>query len=934
MRLFQLLIASWAYVLLLLPGAFSAPELAFPVNSQVPPVAYASERYKFSFSASTFHSDESAVSYTLANAPAWLTLDSNGRVFEGTPAPGDVGAPRFQLRASDGTGETSSEVTLVVVQRAPIKLEMTILPYLEASGPISAPSTLLLKPLAPFSILFPTSIFSGTSHSTIYYAVSADSSPLPPWIQFDPTTLSFSGSSPPLVSPNADQQLYGISLIASDVPGFAEAIISFHIGVAYQTLAFSEARTSLEVTPGHNFKSPAFRESLKLDGNPVRATALTSVSADMPGWLHLDNEDIGFSGTVPNDFESATFITSARDSYGDTANMTVKLIAKATSTGEPEQTLNTTAIIGEEFSYTIPTSVIKDSGQVSARLADAPTWLTFSTNNLTLHGHVPIDVQPHDLILRLVAVVRGKDMLIQLSIDLMQLPKSSSTTGRPSASSSTPSPFPSPTEQTGNNSGTTEGRMKPRHIIAIVLTTVVVSLFVLLCICCLIWWPRRRAKGKGSEDTNEAATQQAPVAQDPDVRDSTDLPPIAESSRKTSNSRETPTQAPQVELPWAPDSLQRTRKKLSKRPKSQKRGSFDSSWSGLVTRPEMRSSPAQGTDGPFDWPPTVPPFLPVLPSYSAKRQSSATKASSSRPKDGKQQRGSKALSSITNRQVGLPKRLSGAGHGAGILTANNAPQRSSWQTTLGSIPLIESRHDTTTLEAFPDPPSEGKENQSPDSRANLTKPSLRLVEPSSETSDSFDIMRQKWHTERARDRLEGVARFSNAGSSHSPSLPLALASSAFFPSRTISPTIPENGTYGSRVRDPSWSKWSEVGLAARAESPLSARAAPRLGREVSAASSGQFDSALSSESQWEDENLIAEVNEAGERQWHTDTESAGRSPRLPFKPFSSPQEEVGNARQAGLPQKTRLIDKRKHVSVEEGDMPRSEKSRAGSFRFI
>ncbi len=100
------------------------------------------------------------------------------------------------------------------------------------------------------------------------------------------------------------------------------------------------------------------------------------------------------------------------------------------------------------------------------------------------------------------------------------------------------------------------------------------------------------------------------------------------------------------------------------------------------------------------------------------------------------------------------------------------------------------------------------------------------------------------------------------------------------------------------------------------------------------ASSGQFDSALSSDSQWEDENLIAEVNDAGERHWLSDADSAAASPRLPFDPVSSSQEEVGQANQVGVSRGARLIDKRKHISLEEENLRRSEKSQAGSFRFI
>jgi hypothetical protein len=177
--------------------------------------------------------------------------------------------------------------------------------------------------------------------------------------------------------------------------------------------------------------------------------------------------------------------------------------------------------------------------------------------------------------------------------------------------------------------------------------------------------------------------------------------------------------------------------------------------------------------------------------------------------------------------------------------------------------------------------------------AKLGKASLRLMAPSSEASESFEIQRQRWHTARARDRLEGVVRFSSAGSVRSHSLPRALASSALSQSRTRSPSITKIGTIGIPTRDPSWSKWSGIepaargGMRAQAPTPLFARGRTPTVREVSIASSGQFDSAIPSESQWEDDKLASEVNKAGEREWHTDTESAVPSPRLQFNAAAS-----------------------------------------------
>lgn len=944
MRLFHCQIASWACFIVLLRGAWAAPDLAFPINSQVPPVAYASQPYQFVFADSTFRSDEPTISYSLNGAPSWLSLDSGRRSLQGSPATSDVGAATFELRASDGGGETASEVTLVVLGRPNIGLGRPILPDIEAAGPVSAPSTLLLKPLSPFAITFSSDVFSGASPSTKYYAISANSSPLPPWIQFDPMHIRFAGTSPPLVSPRDQQQFYGISIIASDVPGFAEATITFQIAIAYRSLAFFPPASTLVVTLGSDFISPPFRTSLKLDGEPLEAGQLATVSADLPSWMHLDTTTIVLSGTIPEEFRTGSVTVSATDAFGNTANLLVEVKSGVSGDGTSPEAVSTTAVIGEDFSFTFPTSVVADANQITAEQTAEPSWLAFSSDNFTLYGKVPDDVQPQDLALTFVSIINGNSTSILFTLHLVRKQNVSLTSRLTIASTSSTLPFPGPTEQTRSDSSADVGRVRPKHIIFIVLVSVLPALLVILCICFLIWWLRRRSGRKASqEDKGREAESQRPLSsQSVQLPDTVDLPPVAESSRKASASRATPTKAPKVDLPWAPDSLPKSKERISRKLQKRKLGSFDSSWSGLVARPETRRGATPGTQSPFDWQRVEASAPPPIPAYLPKRQSIATKASSTKRRDARPERRSEALSAATTRAVGLPQRRSGAGHGAGILTVDtsNEPRRSSWQTTLGSIPMIESRPSTAALEALPARSSEDKENQGVGSMANFTKPSLRLVEASSEPS--FEDQRQRWHTERARDRLEGVSRFSNAGSSRIFSFPRAMGSTAFSPSRAMSPTIPENGAYASPARDPSWSKWSGVGPAARAESPMSARAppplfaraTPRIAREVSVASSGQFDSALSSESQWEDENLIPEINEAGERQWHTDTESAAASPRLPFEPLLYSQEEVGNAKQVGMSRGARLVDKRKRVSVGETDMHRSEQSQAGSFRFI
>jgi hypothetical protein len=142
-----------------------------------------------------------------------------------------------------------------------------------------------------------------------------------------------------------------------------------------------------------------------------------------------------------------------------------------------------------------------------------------------------------------------------------------------------------PTDQTGEREMSDEGRTKPKHIILIVIAFVigfhvVVGIIVLL-LCCRRRKERRRRRGETGKAPAEDDPRKQPPA--PAIPDTVDLPPIVSSSRESSATRKssvvrkTPIEAPKVELPWAPDLMQKTMARPLKRPKADKRSSFDSS---------------------------------------------------------------------------------------------------------------------------------------------------------------------------------------------------------------------------------------------------------------------------------------------------------------------------------------------------------------------
>ncbi|OAP61111.1 hypothetical protein AYL99_03312 [Fonsecaea erecta] len=730
------LLAFWLAAILDFVAA--APELAFPVNSQVPPVAYVSQPYDFVFSADTFTSNAPQISYTIADGPEWLNLDSASREFRGVPNQSDLGTTTLQLVASDLTGQLSTSVTFVVLESPTLTLNSPLLPQLEQSGFISPPNSLLVHPQQSFHLAFERQTFSGATLDTKYYAVSADNTPLPPWVQFDESHLEFSGTTPGLVSPLAESQMSGLRLIASNVPGFAELILDFQIVISRRVLAFSTASQHIRVSAGDQFQTMPLRPFVTLNGGPVTDDQIVSIDANVPAWIELDREEISLSGT-PDGSVSITITVTVMDIYHDVANATIFL----ENTGNSNVSLgiigkvNVTA--GEYFSYNWTTPASSPWVRAIAALGNAASWLDFNTQTWTLSGVLGVQLE------------------------------------------------------------------------------------------------------------------------------------IAEGVERTSDSA------------FAP--------------------------------------------------------LPANPRLSILRLSALTNRFSAAGSQSQQEDSTTNTNAIpTPHVIGLPDRRSGAGHGAGILVSGHTGlDRTSCRDTWTSNPLSDRRRTTLVLDSFPAPPVKGATTARTVSQTRKSGPVLRDVLEDGNQPLSFEEQRQKWHTERARARLEGSARFSNAGSARMMISPRTKWLKS-------TPTLADRGLRASTstareskvkdiqaFREHSWPRWPGFDP----EAPKPARMGrlvpsyqgntPALRAQLSIASSGQFDSATSSDSCYlEDENPAMEEPPAEAQQWPAN-HSSQSLPRLPFNPVSRSQENTRN---------NEFSDAKQQGWFVEGESKRPQDRRRGSFRFI
>lgn len=476
------------------PITNAIPTIAFPLNSQVPPAARVSTPFSYVFPSSTFSSDL-PMTYTLSSGPIWLSLDSNSRALSGTPSTKDVGIDTVTgvpigLTASDSTGSITLNATLIVSKKPAPSVSIPAT-QLVSSGTFSAPLTLLYHPSTPFNFKFQTGTFTNTdgSSSFSYYAITSNNTPLPSWIKFDGSTLSFSGQSPDYQSLIQPPQTFGIQLIASDIDGFGGTSLYFDIEVGVHLLAFKNADIVINGTVGDTISFDGLLGDLQLDDQSPKMSDVVSTSAQTPSWMSFDNSTLALTGTVPADATSSNITIQATDIYGDTATALVRIVVSIPLFSKPIGDLNAT--IGSTFSYDLGIYLTNRSDIVlGAQILPPQPWLSFDPNTFILSGQISPSVQPSTMVVTLSAISKTQQTSDSRFFKLL-LFSDNQTTSTSSTYSSTSIPFQtsklpaiSKTGEPAPVASSSNKRLSTNIILAISIPLGLLFFAIVLALCC------------------------------------------------------------------------------------------------------------------------------------------------------------------------------------------------------------------------------------------------------------------------------------------------------------------------------------------------------------------------------------------------------------------------------------------------------------------
>ncbi|KAL8421747.1 hypothetical protein RB596_002503 [Gaeumannomyces avenae] len=485
-------------VLLLTGFASAAPSVSFPINSQVPPVARISEPFSFIFSSSTFTSDL-PITYSFLKAPKWLSIDDKARRLFGTPKEADVtsggdvvGVP-IEIVATDRTGSTTLSATLIVSKQPSPEVLIPSAEQVPTFGPFSQPSSLLSYPERPFSFAFSSRTFSRTDLE--YYAVTADNSPLPAWISFDPEKLAFTGRTPPFSSLVEPPQTFGFKLVASDVPGFSALSVSFSVVVGNHQLTATNPTIIINATSGTPVANSGLKGQIKIDGQEANPVDIASTSAPgIPPWLAFDKSNLEFKGTPPTNARPTAFPLILKDAYENALNITVQ-VNMATDLFR-SSLKDITLKAGSQLLLDLKPYLWRPSEtEIELETQPRTQWVRYDPETMTISGDAPRDPFTFTILLKARAVggtgpIDERALIVRTSRSEVPTPTDQTTSTSPASPSTSAPGAPDPAADAVGNSSANSPRLAIILPAILVPVSLLLVALVIICICC-----RRRRKG-------------------------------------------------------------------------------------------------------------------------------------------------------------------------------------------------------------------------------------------------------------------------------------------------------------------------------------------------------------------------------------------------------------------------------------------------------
>lgn len=246
-----------------------------------------------------------------------------------------------------------------------------------------------------YSMILPEALFKELGADQHYVITSADGSPLPDWLSYNPATRVLSGTPGDIA-----QGLWGIRVEGSNTAGLRMAgTVTIDVadkntapllmsGIPVQSISEGQAFT-LNIAP-NLFRDPDLGDTLTIRASLSNGQAL-------PDWLHFDTQTLTFSGTPDDDaIGSLSIQLIATDAAQTSQSAAFKLVIGDVEEGPTVKYVppSLQLVLDRANSVSLSKSMFTDPDRddalsYSMSLADGsalPSWLTFNTSTFKFTG--------------------------------------------------------------------------------------------------------------------------------------------------------------------------------------------------------------------------------------------------------------------------------------------------------------------------------------------------------------------------------------------------------------------------------------------------------------------------------------------------------------------------------------------------------------------
>ncbi|WFD33020.1 polarity establishment/cellular polarization [Malassezia sp. CBS 17886] len=278
---------------------------------QLPPLAHENQPYAWTFLDDSFSSSkQEPLTYDVAGLPPWAHFDTKTHTISGTPAkksPDDERSNVTVTAKEAGGDRTASSFQLTTISAPAPTLSHSLQDQLPRAASMGQgnmlPGKVLHLPLGwSFSVGFSGDTFVLPQQDRVYYSTYLEGAkPLPSWLVFNETEMTYSGVAPTDAGPNGTT--YTILLFGSNRAHAGGPSTNFSMVVSGGAITFSGPvpLPSVNLTEGQTLQYNVTPTSFLVNGKtPQPQPVSVGVAQGAPPWVRYDERAHNVTGMVPS----------------------------------------------------------------------------------------------------------------------------------------------------------------------------------------------------------------------------------------------------------------------------------------------------------------------------------------------------------------------------------------------------------------------------------------------------------------------------------------------------------------------------------------------------------------------------------------------------------------------------------------------------------